>query len=65
MKYYTLIAQICNKYARLAQLVEQLIYTEKVVGSSPTSRTIIKASQSEAFIIVSLLYQARTFFQNK
>ena len=26
-------------YARLAQLVEQLIYTEKVGGSSPSSRT--------------------------
>ena len=25
--------------ARLAQLVEQLIYTEKVAGSSPASRT--------------------------
>ena len=34
--------QIClqsNKYARLAQLVEQLIYTEKVGGSSPSGRT--------------------------
>ena len=29
-------------YARLAQLVEQLIYTEKVGGSSPSSRTVFK-----------------------
>ena len=28
-----------NKYGRLAQLVEQLIYTEKVRGSSPLPPT--------------------------
>ncbi len=28
-----------SMYARLAQLVEQLIYTEKVGGSSPSPRT--------------------------
>jgi hypothetical protein len=28
-----------ENYARLAQLVEQLVYTEKVGGSSPSPRT--------------------------
>ena len=30
---------MAQKYGRLAQLVEQLIYTEKVTGSSPVSPT--------------------------
>lgn len=34
---------IYNQYiARLAQLVEQDVYTIKAVGSSPTPRTILK-----------------------
>ena len=31
-----------SKIARLAQLVEQLIYTEKVGGSNPSARTRIE-----------------------
>ena len=33
---------VCVIYGRLAQLVEQLIYTEKVTGSSPVPPTNTK-----------------------
>jgi hypothetical protein len=35
LKLFTIFAELFQKYASLAQLVEQLIRNEQVVGSSP------------------------------
>lgn len=46
---------VAKKYARLAQLVEQLVYTEKVGSSSLSSRTSIrKAGFIPVFLVLDL-----------
>jgi hypothetical protein len=43
--------------ARLAQLVEQLIYTEKVGGSNPSARTLRLALLAECKPKIALVVQ--------
>jgi hypothetical protein len=37
---FIMYISVCFYYGRLAQLVEHLVYTERVIGSSPLPPTI-------------------------